>query len=110
MLFPMSHPDECQQLGGLFDSIARTERRFEHRNLHILERRQRRQQIERLKNKTQRRSAKLIKVRPLPERLALENNVTRRRLVERPQQMEQRRLTASAGPHDREILAGPNLQ
>ena len=51
VLFPVAHLYKRQQFCGLFDSLARTKRRFKHRNLHVLERRKRRQQVERLKDK-----------------------------------------------------------
>ena len=50
----MRHPNQVQQLGRLFRALLRAERCLEHRDLNILERRQRRQQIERLKDKSQR--------------------------------------------------------
>ena len=103
-------PTSFQQLGRLRSSLARTERRFKHRNLHVFQRRQCRQQVKRLKDKPQRRRAKLIQIRQLARATAFEKISPARGPIECPQQIEQRRFAAAAGPHDRDIFAAPNFE
>ena len=83
---------------------------FEHRHLHVLPSRQRRQQVKRLEHETD-------PVAHAPRPAAGKSTAAGRRDKPRPtsarrarQQVEQGALAAAAGTHDRQILARPHRQ
>ena len=79
---PVRHADQRQQFLGLADAFAAAARSLEHGDLHVFERGERRQEMERLEDETQRLGAKAVEVLACGERLALEINLAARRAVE----------------------------
>ena len=62
VLQPMRKPNQAQQFFGLADSSAPVECPLEHGDLHVLERRQRRQQMKRLEDEADGPRAELVEI------------------------------------------------
>src|SRR5439155_21279242 len=80
--------------------------------LDVLERRQRRDQVELLEDEAERAQPQLCEgaVAERREVAALEEHLPARRAVERAEQLQQRRLPRAARPLERDELAGLDLE
>ena len=74
---------------------------FKHRDLHIFERGQGRQQMKRLEDETDMLGPKARRVSQPAERFTAKSDLARIGRIERSEQMEQGRFAAAAGPHQR---------
>ncbi len=77
------------------------QRRLEHRDLDVLEGRERGHQIERLKDEADLHGAEVVDVE-LRQRLFAEENLALGRSIEAAEQVQERALAAAAGAGDRD--------
>ena len=84
----------------------------EQRDLHVVHHREVGHQVELLEDEPDPlvAHARELAVAIAVDRLAVERDRARARLVEQPHQVEQRALAAARGAHDRDELALPDLQ
>ena len=91
------------------DTLSTAQSRLEHRYLNVLNRAQSAQDMERLEDEADLAGAVLISVDP-GQRRAPKVNIAGARCVESAEQVQERALAASAGPHDGNGLVLPHLE
>src|SRR6185369_12105434 len=97
--------DGFQQFDGPVFSLRDGAVRFKHRDLHVLERGESREQMEGLENKTDLVGAIRGEIGALRERSAAILQRARARMVERAKHLEQRGFSGAALAYDRDKLS-----
>src|SRR5438876_11500103 len=109
---PMIELDKMQELSGAVVHLRASPAAQMKRQAHVLDRRQRRQQIEELKDEPDLVSpdpGQLI-VGEAGESLAVDSHLARGRSIETTDQVEERRFPGTRRPDDRHHLASWNGQ
>ncbi len=106
MIQAVAQADVLQQLTGPQPSLSARHPRLRHRQLHVLLRRERGQQMEALEDEAELREPESCKMsvaellRVMPQQL----DAARRRQIDAAQYVQQRRFPRAAGAHHRHVV------
>src|SRR5947207_3000540 len=112
VVHPVAQPDPGERLGGVLAPLAGGLPRIDQRQLHIVERRRPRQQVERLEAESDLlvADAGQLITRQVAHLLPVQPVFARARRVEAADQVHQRRLARTRRPHHADVLVLADLQ
>src|SRR5438477_9575733 len=112
VVHPVAQPDPGERLGGVLAPLAGGLPRIDQRQLHIVERRRPRQQVERLEHESDLlvADAGQLVIRQVARLLPIQPVFARARRVEAADQVHQRRLARTRRPHHGDVLVLADLE